>query len=133
MLPLLLQAGKRKMSSICMLQVLSSILPQECYVLLGNFNDRVGSRSREDERWDKRSPHGRGVLNDTGRELLSFFNVNRATVCNTWFQKEIYKQTWQHPKSKQWHCIDYAIMRKVQCWRCLNVSVKAILTTGCCG
>jgi len=22
------------------------------------------------------------------------------------------QQTWQHPKSKHWHCIDYVIMRK---------------------
>jgi len=24
----------------------------------------------------------------------------------------IYKQTWQHPKSKQWNCIDYVVMRQ---------------------
>ena len=46
-------------------------------------------------------------------------------MCNTCIQKKaIHKQTWQHPKSKQWHCIDYAIMRKSQSWRCLDVVVK---------
>ena len=108
-------------------EILSSIPSQEHYVLLGDFNARVGSRNKEDEWWHERGPHGLGVLNDVGRELLSFCSVNGATVCNTWFQKkEIHKQTWQHPKSKQWHCIDYAIMRKVQCWRCLDVTVKRV-------
>lgn len=46
-------------------------------------------------------------------------------MCNTWFKKnDIYKQTWQHPKSKWWYCINYAIMRKTQCWICMDVVVK---------
>ena len=54
------------------------------------------------------SPHGYGELNEAGRDLLPFLSTNEATVCNTWFQKKrIYKQTWQHPKSHKWHCIDY--------------------------
>ena len=48
------------------------------------------------------SPHGYGELNEAGRDLLSFLSTNEATVCNTWFQKKrIYKQTWQHPKSRK--------------------------------
>jgi len=96
-------------------QVLSAVPSDECYVMLGDFNARVGSRTVEDDEWwYERGPHGHGVMNDAGRELLSFLSINEATVCNTWFMKKaIYKQTWQHPKSKQWHCIDYAIMRKV--------------------
>jgi len=55
-------------------------------------------------------PHGYGELNGAGRELLVFVSVNKAT---TWFKKKyIYKQTWQHPKSKQWHCIDFAIISR---------------------
>lgn len=107
-------------------EVISSVPPQECYVLLGDFNARVGSRSEVvDEWWDERGPFVHGILNDAGRELLAFCSLNGATVCNTWFQKKaIHKQTWQHPKSKRWHCIDYAIMRKTQCWRCQDVMVK---------
>ena len=107
-------------------EVLSCIPSQECFVLLGDFNARVGSRSGDDkEWWDERGPHGFGVLNEAGRELLSFCSLNGATVCNTWFQKRaIHKQTWQHPKSKQWHCIDYVIMRRAHSWRCLDVVVK---------
>ena len=100
---------------------LSSIPSDECFVMLGDFNARVGSRGVFDERWYERGPHGCGELNEAGKELLSFLSTNEATVCNTWFKKrDICKQTWQHPKSKRWHCIDYMIVRKA---RCLDVSV----------
>ena len=47
-----------------------------------------------------------------------------AFVCNTWFEKKnIHKQTWQHPKSKQWHCIDFIIMRQSDRKRCLDAAV----------
>ena len=103
-------------------QALSVVPSEECYVMLGDFN---GSRvSGDEEWWYERGPHGHGALNEAGRELLSFLSINGATVCNTWFvKKDIHKQTWQHPKSKQWHCIDYAIMRKAHRRRCLDVTV----------
>lgn len=103
-------------------QALSVVPSEECYVMLGDFN---GSRvSGGEEWWYERGPHGHGALNEAGRELLSFLSINGATVSNTWFvKKDIHKQTWQHPKSKQWHCIDYAIMRKAHCRRCLDVTV----------
>ena len=117
---------KRQLLQLFALEALNSISSQECYVLLGDFNAHVGSRVEDDEWWDERGPNGLGALNDAGRELLSFLSVNGAAVCNAWFQKKaIHKQTWQHPKSKQWHCIDYAIvMRKSQSWRCLDIVVK---------
>ncbi len=70
-------------------------------MMLGDFNARVGSRrSEDDEWWYERGPHGHGVLNEAGRELLSFLSTNEATVCNTWFaKKNIYKQTWQGQNS----------------------------------
>ena len=69
-------------------------------------------------------PHGHGSLTEAGKELLSFLSINDAAVCNTWFEKKaIHKQTWQHPKSKQWYCIDYAIMRRAHCRKCLDVAV----------
>ena len=93
---------------------LSTVPADECYVLLGDFNARVGSRFGEgDEWWFERGPYSHEVLNEARRELLSFVSIKEAIVWNTWFvKKAIYKQTWQHPKSKQWHCIDYAIMKK---------------------
>ena len=43
-------------------------------------------------------------------------------------QKDIHKQTWKHPKTKKWHCIDFAItvLRYAQRdrRRCLDACVK---------
>ena len=104
---------------------LSSIPSEECYVMLGEFNARVGSRAvQAGEWWYERGPNGYGELNEAGMELLSFLSTNEATVCNTWFQKkEIHKQTGQHPKSHKWHCIDYVIMKVEHRRRCLDVCV----------
>ena len=101
---------------------LSSILSDECYVMMGDFNARVGSRgANDDDWWYERGPHGYGELNEAGRELLS---MNEAMLCNIWFKKkDIHKQTWQHPKSLKWHCIDYVIMRMAHRRKCLDVSV----------
>ncbi len=64
-------------------------------------------------------------MNEAGRELLTFLTINDATVCNTWFQKKaIQKDTWQHPKSKQWHCIDYTIVRQSLHRKCVDAFVK---------
>ena len=94
--------------------VLSSIPSGEKYVLLGDFNARVGSRELINDQWDRvRDPNRYGFVNDAGREFLNFLSLHQATICNTWFQKKaIYKTTWQHPKSKQWCCIDYMIMKQ---------------------
>ena len=37
--------------------------------------------------------------------------INEATICNAWFEKKA-AHTWQHPSTKQWHCIDFVIMRE---------------------
>ena len=90
-------------------------------VILGDFNARVGSRSDNDELTDVKEPHGYG---DANEELLSFLTINKAAVCNTWFQKRsIHKATWQHPGTKQWHCIDFAIVCQSQRKTCLDASV----------
>ena len=71
-----------------------------------------------------RGPHGHRCLNEAGKELMSFLSTNEATVCNTWFQKKpIRKTTWQHPGTKQWHCIDFVIMRQSEHRKCIDVDV----------
>ena len=48
---------------------------------------------------------------DAGKDLLTFLSLNEVTVCNSLLSKQdIHKQTWQHPKLKRWHCIDFAIV-----------------------
>ena len=75
------------------------------------------------EWWYVRGLHGRGELNEAGRELSSFLFLSKATVCNTWFQnRAIHRQTWQHPKYKKWHFVDYAIV-KTALQMCMWMSV----------
>lgn len=96
-------------------QALNEIPSSEPYIILGYFNARVGTRSATGNEWKcERGPHGFGEVNIAGRELLTFLSLNdiETTICNTWFMKDINKQTWKHPKSGRWHCIDYAIMRQ---------------------
>lgn len=38
-------------------------------------------------------------------------------------KKDIHKQTWQHPNSKKWCCIDFAIIKQSHRRRCLDVLV----------
>ena len=60
---------------------LSSIPAEECYVIQGDFNARVGFTAvRDDEWWYERGPHGYGELNEAGMELLSYLSTNEATV-----------------------------------------------------
>ena len=106
--------------------ILAAIPTGEKYVILGDFNAHVRSRECVGDRWGSvRGPHRYGVINDAGKDLLSFLFVHRATVCNTRFAKKaIHQQTWQHPKFKQWSCIDYVIMSQSDRRMCLDVAVK---------
>ena len=45
------------------------------------------------------------------QQLLSFCQANGFSVMNTWFQKPSKNQiTWQHPRTKEYHCIDDIIL-----------------------
>ena len=64
-------------------QAILAVSSNECYMILGDFNARVGSREGEDDEWwYERGPYGHGLLNEAGKELLSFLSINDATVCN---------------------------------------------------
>ena len=106
---------------------LSSVPLRESFVILGDFNSRVGSRDGDEgDVWTGvRGPHGLGAVNDAGRELLSFLSSHQAIICNTWFEKKtIHKQTWLHPKSKQWSSIDFVVMRQRDRRLCQDVTVR---------
>ena len=58
------------------------------YIILGDFNTRVGSRGVDDDQWRRvRGPCGLGVVNEAGAELLNFLLLNETTICN---KREIY-------------------------------------------
>lgn len=80
-------------------------------IVLGDFNARVGCSCQAWEGVIGR--HGTGKVNANGHRLLSLCAQNQLAITNTIFKtKDIYKGTWQHPRSKQWHMLDYVIVRQ---------------------
>ncbi|XP_065176365.1 uncharacterized protein LOC135806138 [Sycon ciliatum] len=105
---------------------LLSIPERDLYVVLGDFNARVGScPGHEEDAWRQvRGPYGVGTMNEAGEELLSFLSMFNSRLCNTYFKKkDIHKVTWQHPRSQHWHCIDYVITRQRDFQRCTDCRV----------
>lgn len=102
------------------------------YVLLGDFNARVGSRTQTMDEWrDVRGPAGFGECNDAGKDLLFFCSMNNATICNTWFEKKaMHKQSWQHPRTKRWHAIDFIVVHQRDRRLCQDCRV---ITSAYCG
>ena len=103
---------------------LHGVCHDEEYVIMDDFNARVGSRLDYDEWSAVRGPYGFGQLNSSGAELLDFLSRSEATICNTWFRKKpCCMQTWQHPHTKAWHCIDYLIISQDARRRCRDAQV----------
>ena len=74
----------------------------------GDFNARIGRRV--DDSWDDvRGRFMSGDQNENGALLLEFCQQNGFFICNTMFQKRRYG-TWQHPRSKRWHALDYILI-----------------------
>lgn len=79
-------------------------------IILGDFNSRVGT---DNKTWPVIGPHGVGSCNSNGTKLLTFCTENNLILTNTIFQqKDKYKCTWMHPRSKHWHLIDYILVRR---------------------
>ncbi len=80
-------------------------------ILMGDFNARVGT---EHLVWCKViGQHGVGKMNHNGLRLLSLCAEHQLVITNTIFQmKNRFKTTWQHPRSKHWHLLDFVIVRQ---------------------
>ncbi len=80
-------------------------------IVLGDFNARVG---RDNDPWKHTlGCHGIGKINSNGLLLLSKCHQHNLAITNTMFQlPNKLKATWMHPRSKEWHLIDYVIVRQ---------------------
>ena len=89
---------------------LSAIPREDKIILLGDFNARVG---RDANIWNGTiGREGIGNVNTNGTMLLSKCAEHDLIITNTLFQqKDKLKVSWQHPRSKHWHLLDYIIIR----------------------
>jgi exonuclease III len=92
-------------------RVIRNVPRNDRLILCGDFNARVG---RDSDAWKGTiGKHGLGKMNENGQRLLSFCTENDLCITNTMFQqRDMYKGTWMHPRSKTWHLIDYFIVRR---------------------
>nr|VZI31082.1 unnamed protein product [Spirometra erinaceieuropaei] len=80
-------------------------------IVLSDFNARVGT---DHTAWrGVLGPHGLRSSNDNGLLLLRTCAEQRLILTNTFFcLPEREKATWRHPRSRQWHLLDYVLVRR---------------------
>lgn len=80
-------------------------------ILMGDFNARVGN---DNKTWPGvLGAEGIGKINANGERLLGLCTQHELLITNTIFKMpNIHKTTWMHPRSKQWHQIDFVITRQ---------------------
>ncbi|BHF60457.1 hypothetical protein SprV_0100342200 [Sparganum proliferum] len=91
--------------------LLATVSKADKLVVLGDFNARVGT---DHTAWrGVLGPHGLRGSNDNGLMLLRTCAEHRLILTNTFFcLPEREKATWRHPRSRQWHLLDYALVRR---------------------
>ena len=83
-------------------QLFLNIPDDDKIILLGDLNAKVG---RDSQTWKCLVSHGLGKANSNGLQLLQSCNEHDLIIGNTWFrQKNKYKGTWQHPRSRLCYC-----------------------------
>nr|VZI50851.1 unnamed protein product [Spirometra erinaceieuropaei] len=91
--------------------LLATVSKADKLIVLGDFNARVGA---DHTAWrGVLGPHGLRGSNDNGLLLLRTCAEHRLTLTNTFFCLKVReKATWRHPRSRQWHLLDYVLVRR---------------------
>nr|VZI09796.1 unnamed protein product [Spirometra erinaceieuropaei] len=91
--------------------LLATVTKVDKLIVLGDFNARVGT---DHTAWrGVLGPHGLRGSNDNVLLLLRTCAEHRLTLTNTFFcLPEREKATWRHPRSRQWHLLDYVLVRR---------------------
>ena len=93
------------------------------HLILGNSNERVEPDIKP---WKGvQGRYGTGNCNYYGCLLLEFCSEHQLVITNTLFQqKDRFKATWRHPRSKHWHLLVYALTRQRDTRDTLHTRVK---------
>lgn len=104
-------------------ELISSTPPHDKLIILGGFNARV---ARDYTTWGGViGKHEVGKSNANGILLLSKCAQHNLAITNIMFrQRNSVKFSWQHPRSNQWHLIDYEIVRKKDQQDVLNTKAQ---------
>nr|VZI14956.1 unnamed protein product [Spirometra erinaceieuropaei] len=91
--------------------LLATVSKADKLIFLGDFNARV---STDHTAWrGVLGPHGLRGSNDNGLLLLRTCAEHRLILTNTFFcLPEREKATWRDPRSRQWHLLDYVLVRR---------------------
>nr|VZI42798.1 unnamed protein product [Spirometra erinaceieuropaei] len=91
--------------------ILATVRKADNLIVLGDFNVRVGT---DHTAWrGVLGPHGLRGSNDNGLLLLRACAEHRLILTNTFFcLPEREKTTWTHPRSRNWHLLDYVLVQR---------------------
>ncbi|BHF81141.1 hypothetical protein SprV_0702427100 [Sparganum proliferum] len=91
--------------------LLATVSKADKLIVLGDFNARVGT---DHTAWrGVLGPQGLRGSNDNGLLLLRTCAEHRLILTNTFFcLSEREKATWRHPRPRQWHLLDYVLVRR---------------------
>nr|VZI20785.1 unnamed protein product [Spirometra erinaceieuropaei] len=91
--------------------LLATVSKADKLIVLGGFNAHVGT---DHTAWrGVLDPHGLRGSNKNGLLLLHTSAEHRLILTNIFFcLPEREKTTWRHPRSRQWHLLDYVLVRR---------------------
>lgn len=103
----------------CKLHEIINELKTDLLFVIGDFNCKIGTRSKEEK--SLVGPYGLGNRNSRGHRMLLFALEHSLKITNTYFQKRPNRRwTWSSPNGETHNEIDYI----------LTGDIKRVLDTG---